>query len=382
MRVCAFHLIHGVIPISGEDPSEKDLIRTLIDFGFERMTAGRQVYLDFPKTIKDIDHLTHLPLSQTLMFVDRLIRESDDDAERFKELAKTGCKFVVESAQFPIFMEDIRQNTKVAVINVGVLDISSVKSRVTEAKSNRLRTLAIGVDSVSLYHQCVALGFDYFEGSFDMKPAYHPGREVPLNRAVLIHLMTRLQDPRVTIDELEVLVSSDVGLSFRLLRLVNSACAAVSERVESIRSALLILGIKKVVSLVSLLAISGIEDKPAQLLVTAMIRARMCELIAESMDYEIPEKYFTAGLLSILDALFDLPMETILQQMPLTSELNDALLNPAKSNTIGKVVDLVVRYESGDWSIFEQDSTLSGTMLASYVTSIAWAEEAMEVTRI
>ena len=92
------------------------------------------------------------------------------------------------------------------------------------------------------------------------------------------------------------------------------------------RQALVLLGIDNVKRWATLLALSGIDDKPEELLVTSLVRARMRELLAEAYRERDHDAYFTAGMSSVIDALIDTPMADVLARLPLPDDLKRALL--------------------------------------------------------
>jgi EAL and modified HD-GYP domain-containing signal transduction protein len=173
--------------------------------------------------------------------------------------------------------------------------------------------------------------------------------------------------------ELEDLIRQDVSLSYRLLRMVNSAYYALDTKVESIRHALVILGLKQIRAWLTILAMSEVNDRSNTLMTTAMIRGKMCELLALSMGYKQEDRFFTVGLLSILDAIMDLPMKEVLESLPLTDDINQALLK--HTGSLGELLGCVIAYENGEWNTVDTTGLSSIALRDSYLASIAWASE-------
>ena len=167
------------------------------------------------------------------------------------------------------------------------------------------------------FENCKEFGFDFYQGYFLAKPRVFSGRRLPTNRFSLLKLLSCLYDPDVDMRELEELIRQDVSLSYRLLRMVNSAYYALDTKVESIRHALVILGLKQIRSWLTILAMSEVNDRSTTLMTTALIRGKMCELLASASGNKQEDRFFTVGLLSILDAIMDLPMEKVLESLPL-----------------------------------------------------------------
>ena len=140
------------------------------------------------------------------------------------------------------------------------------------------------------------------------------------------------------------------------------------------------MGMDHVKNWASMLALSKIEDKPGELLVMALVRANMSYELAKKMQANNPDSYFTAGMLSILDALLDRPMDEILEKLPLSSEIRDALLD--KSGDMGRVVDCVLNYEQGRWDdVLEGCSTdMAMDYLNDTYLSAVHTTEALQVS--
>ena len=142
-------------------------------------------------------------------------------------------------------------------------------------------------------------------------------------------------------------IAQDIAFSYRILRYVNSAALALPRKIESIHQAVVILGMQTIKSWTTLLALSQVDNKPAELVVTAMVRGKMAEELARAEKYEGPDTFFTIGLFSALDALMDNTMEEILTQLPLAEHISNALLH--HQGVHGEILSCVLAYERGEW---------------------------------
>ena len=189
----------------------------------------------------------------------------------------------------------------------------------------------------------------------------------------MLQLITRLQDPEAGMDELERLVTCDPALSYRLLKYINSAYCGMPVEVTSIRQALVLVGTTMVRSWATLLLLSRLSDgKPSELIVTALVRARMCELLGADDGERDDNQYFTVGLLSVLDALLDLPMEEVVDGLPFDNEVCAAL--STQGGRLGSTLARVVDYEQNLVSPMDVDPALTD----AYVQALAWASETQQ----
>ena len=199
------------------------------------------------------------------------------------------------------------------------------------------------------------------------------GQRLPNNRLAILHLLSRLQNPDVSPGELENLIAQDVAFSFRILRYVNSAAFALPRKIESVHQAVVILGLQTIKSWTILMAMSKVDDKPAELVVTAMVRGKMAEAMAKSLGSPNPESFFTVGLFSALDALMDNTMEEILTQLPLADHITDALLHHKGAH--GEALQCVLSYERGEWDQIQYTSLTMPQISDCYLAAVQWATE-------
>jgi EAL and modified HD-GYP domain-containing signal transduction protein len=123
--------------------------------------------------------------------------------------------------------------------------------------------------------------------------------------------------------------------------------------------------------LADLIMLASMDDKPSELTVTALVRARMCESIAAMLGFKNKEAYFTVGLFSCLDAFLDCPMAEAVQSLPLSGEMNDALVH--HSGLMGKVLGCVLFYENARWERLDVLRLDREKLRAAYLDSIAWS---------
>ncbi|MDH5185306.1 MAG: HDOD domain-containing protein, partial [Gammaproteobacteria bacterium] len=237
------------------------------------------------------------------------------------------------------------------------------------------KLLAEKVETQAQYELCQELGFEFYQGYYFSKPNTITGTHIPASRLSTLHLIARIQDANVGMDELEDIIAMDAGLTYKLLKIVNSAAFSLNRQVDSIKSALIILGITHVKNWASMLALSKIEDKPHELLITALVRANMSYEIARQIRVDNPDSYFTAGMLSILDALIDKPMKEIVPHLPLSAELQLALLE--RKGPMGEILQCITNYEKGAWDKVQSCSNHLGlgSINIAYLKAVKTTEE-------
>jgi c-di-GMP phosphodiesterase len=245
---------------------------------------------------------------------------------------------------------------------------------VLQAHASRATPLAAGLYEHSDYRRANELGFRLFTGPFIATPRVTAMRQVPIDHISTLVALSELQSTKATIEALEDVINHDVGLSVKLLRYINSAYFGMRQRIGSIRQAVMMLGSNGVSRWALLVALTGGPSVPRELAVMALTRARMCELLGARYDDVEPDELFTIGLLSVADALLDLPLEAIVSQLPLSEDVAAALLR--YQGALGSILDAVVTYERGDFEAPSVRTHRDGLGVA-YRSALGWAQNTL-----
>ena len=257
----------------------------------------------------------------------------------------------------------------VDIVKVELLgrDPAAVEADVERLRAHDVTLLAEKVETHEEYDRCAALGFELFQGYFFCKPETMSARGVAPNRLAMLQLVAALQDPGIDFADLEQLISRDVALSYRLLRYINSAFFGLRREVDSIGRALALLGLENVKRWSTLSIFAGIDEKPRELILTGLARARFCELAGPRIVGEGgAERLFTMGLFSVIDGLMDAPMADVLAAIPFPAEMVDALVE--RKGRHGELLDAALFCERGEFP--------SAELAALHLESLAWASEA------
>jgi EAL and modified HD-GYP domain-containing signal transduction protein len=136
------------------------------------------------------------------------------------------------------------------------------------------------------------------------------------------------------------------------------------------------MGLQHIKQWVTLIALASIPNKPSQLMVLAMTRAKMCEQLGGSSDKNSKKKLFTVGLFSVLDALLDKKMDKILNELPLADDIKGALLR--YEGGMGLILKSVISYEQGHWDDIQISQSTSGMLSEKYLTAVSWADKVIQ----
>jgi EAL and modified HD-GYP domain-containing signal transduction protein len=214
------------------------------------------------------------------------------------------------------------------------------------------------------------VGFELFAGPFYASRHKAAVRKVPVGEMGTLVSLAAMQSGSATIEELEQVIDRDVGLSVKLLRYINSAHVGMRGSITSIRQAVMMLGSRGVSRWALLVALTGGPSTPRELSVVGLTRARMCELLGSGSADIAGDELFTVGLLSVADALLEVPLETIVEELPLAEDVAGALLR--RDGPAGAILNAVVSYEQGEFDASSLQSHGRG-IASSYRDALGWA---------
>ena len=305
------------------------------------------------------------------------VEVNDELIAAVRKLSDSGYKIALDDFIYHDKMLPLIEIADIIKIDILQLDENNLREHVKKLKLFNVELLAEKVETPEQYDLCKELGFNYFQGYFFCKPKIVGNQRAPTNRITIVNLLSKLQNPDVNIEELEILISEDLALSYRLLKYINSASFSLRREVDSIQHAIVMLGLNTIRSLANLMLMSKIDDKPISLLIIAIIRAHMCEQLAINVDKKMKDSFFTTGLFSVIDALMDSSMEDIVAQLPLTIELKDALLE--QKGIMGEALKCCIAFERADWENVKFQNLDAQIIQKAYFDALVWSNSAVSL---
>ncbi len=364
----------------GDLASTQVIVTAFMEVGLEHIVGSHRAYINL--TRRFVTGGMPLPMTpdQVMLEVLEDIAIDEESLGGLRRLADQGFKLVLDDFVYSPEFDPVLEFAHGVKLDVLALDDRQLRDHVDLAHKYKLSIVAERVETQAMYEHCRDLGCDLFQGFFFCRPQIIRGRPLPGNQLAVLALIARLEAPDVSVDELGRLLVQDVTLSYRLLRYVNCASFALRKEVKSVRQAIVMVGSRVIRNWAALILFSRIRsDKPRELLVTAMIRARMCQSLARLLHRGDPEEAFTTGLFSMIDAILDYPMDELLDQIALVGEIKMALRYG--EGDLGKVLEHAVAYERADWPALEADGVDAKAHTDAYLEAVRWAEANNELLR-
>ena len=336
-------------------------------------------------------NMAHLALSQEMLVRGEIppvdptqvllrVRYEDAIAERLApvivDVAKRGYKLQLDDPPGRAFNFEILRHFDVLAIDLGHWSLEDAAAVVPHLGFRRTLALATGVSTHEQREAAKGVGFEWFSGPFFCTPNMLGGTQLSIGDLRTVVELCRLQNDEASLEKLTAVIEQDLGLGVRLLKYMNSAYFGFSGRVRSIAQAATMLGTRGL-SRWALIAAALGDSNPVsrELALTGLTRARACELVGLDCDASLDrDELFTIGLLSTADAVFRMPMEQVVTELPLDEAVIAALLD--RTGPSGEILSAVIAYENGEFLAPSLNSRLIENS-AAYRESLAWARRAV-----
>jgi EAL and modified HD-GYP domain-containing signal transduction protein len=348
------------------------LINTFIEMGAERVIGRSRAFVHMTPELLDDKLLSLFDPAQLVLQLMPDLAYDQDVLERVDQLRAAGYGISVDDLLVHEGTLPLIERAHFIKVDISAIPREELGDHVAELRRHPAALVAEKVETHEQFALCRALGFDFYQGHFFARPNLVAGRALGEDRLSVMHLLSALHNPAVELNEVQEIIQRSVSLSYRLLRYVNSAAYNLPRKIESIAQAAVVLGQRRLRDMVTLLALTGADDRPQALTHVVLTRAQVCARLAQS-GRGSAEMAFTVGLFSGLDALMDLPVEELLAQLPLADETCRAILH--REGPLGQVLDAALALERGD----QQSAALAALAPspAVYWESADWATQAL-----
>lgn len=381
MAVMAYELLYRPSPAATRaaitDPRQATLeviSSAALEIGLDRLSGGQPVHINFPMEL--LTDVPDLPLPPNLVVIEVLedVRAEPAVVAGIRKLRARGHRIALDDYSPQISDPRLLELADIVKLEITHPPAGELAKLVRELKPRGLQLIAENVETPEDFESSVALGFSGFQGYFLQHPQTFRAKRVPSSRLSTLRLVASLSNEQYSIDEIELLISQNVSMSYHVLRCINSSYYNLPRKVDSIRQAIVILGVNHLRQLCSLLCLQGFDDRPPSLFLNAMTRARMCEQLGQLGGAKDTGAFFITGLFSLLNAMTGMPTQKIVEELPLSPAVCRALV--AGEGDLGKALKCTRAYERAAWDHVTYGNLSPGLIRAAYVDALFWAEQA------
>jgi EAL and modified HD-GYP domain-containing signal transduction protein len=378
LNIFAYELLfrgRGFDLTNKDDVTNQIITEKILDVGIDNIVDKHRAFINF-STQDILDKIPFsLPKNRIVIEISENVKIDDSRViDNLREMSKQG--YVIALGNF-VFTEARKPLVEFAnIVKLDILEMGEMKTRdaIAQLAPYNLKILAEKVEAHSEYAYLCELGCEYFQGFFFSKPNLVEGRRMGVNQLAAVRLLTTINNPNVEFDELTKVISEDIGLSYKLLHYINSAFFSIPTKIESIGQAITYLGMVELKRWINILMLSSLSDKPAVVMQNALIRGKMCELLAQIVGQKTAN-FFLIGMLSSLDSILDISLEDALEQLPLGDDIIDAILH--HKGLGGEALNCVLSYEHWDTGSISFSNVDQAKIGEVYMESINWATKVM-----
>lgn len=254
----------------------------------------------------------------------------------------------------------------------------AAQSEIIKKFRNKVTFLADRIETWGDYKVARDMGYALFQGYFFLWPsASLQQKEIKALDVCLISILSELDKPEPDFKNISEIIEHDLGLSYKLLRLVNSAYMAPKYRIKSISHALTYLGTRELHQWISMLMFSGVKSaENTELIKMSLIRGKLMALAARELQLgDTGSEPFFTGLFSLIDVILNKDINELLVGLPISEDVKVALRGG--SNTLQTLLAFVISYEQAEWHMIEDKYPLNiitpERMVSLYIEAHRWA---------
>lgn len=363
----------------GDQATSVTLLNAFMEIGLDRITGPHKAFINL--TRRFFVDLPPIPFP-----ADRVVLEVLEDVEvddsliaGITKMSSDGFELAMDDYEFQRELDDVLPLMHYIKVEITEDNIPTLKRRLPELRATGAKLLAEKVETAEQFEQLKALGFDYFQGYFFARPDLIKTDRLKENSVMVVQLLGRLNDPSVPMDEVVKLVSQDPALSYKVLRFINSAAVGLRAKVDSIQHAVVLMGLQRIRAWATLFALSGLDNRPMEILNIGLLRANLCEKLARMCSIGEPETAYTVGLLSVIDAMLGQPMDELMAELPLPAETKKAIA--AHEGPYGKLLQFSILMERNEWIQDKCGNLPLDELMRAYAESTEAAFKTLEVLR-
>lgn len=348
-------------------------------FGIKDITNNKRAFINFTEELIKKEVATILPSSSMVIEILEDIEPTDEVILACQKLKKKG--FILALDDFIFHKKYVKLIELADIIKIDFkLTIGEDRKKILELSNinNKIKFLAEKVENEEDYHTAFKLGYTYFQGYYFSEPVTLSRKCIPVNKHIAWKIMNIINKDDFNYNEIETLMMQDLGISYKILKLINSSLYYLKNKVSSIRSAITYIGKRELAKWLYIILLNDLKvNTQNELIKISLLRAKLCELICDMTIYK-PQKFsaYMTGLFSMADVILNCPIKVIINDLCMVDEIKDGLLE--EKNPLNSILKLVICYEKGLWDevIYYADKIKIDPNEISevYLKSLKWAD--------
>ncbi len=363
--------------IDGETATSSLLSSSFFTVGIENISNGKQVFINFTEELLLRGIPMMFPEEKVIVEILESVPPTDAVISACQNLQEKGYALALDDFIYDRNLVPLIEIAKFIKVDFRLTPMEEIATLVSALKKYPCRLLAEKIETHQEFNQAKEMGFEFFQGYFFARPEVLRNKEISSSQLVLIKLICEINKAEFDINNLETLINQDISISYKLLKYLNSSYFSRVQPISSIKQAITFLGEYGIRMFVSLIVASKLsEQKPSELIRVSMIRANVLFRIGEELNLPSTE-LFILGMFSLIDAMLDNSMENLVGQLPLTPDVQEALVG--RTGKLFPFLHLIESYETCNWDCLEDDvakiSIAADKLIDFYVDAVKQADQ-------
>ncbi len=334
-RLYGYELLYRGAPgrmlgqVSGEQATASLLSSAFLTGDIEVISNKRLCFINFTQDLLENKLALNFPKAKIVVEILENVEPTPEVIAVCRSLKKNGYTLALDDFVYHRKFEPLLELAKIVKIDIRLTPLNTLVRTLNLLKHHPVKLLAERVETKEEFELANRLGFSYFQGYFFSKPERIGITEISSIKVNLIRLLAEVTKKEVEIERLRDIIATDVAITYKLMRFLNSAYYYLLQEVKSVRHAVALLGEKELRRFVLMVIVSELAtDKPDELVRLVLLRSKFCELLGDAVDLsenQCADLYMT-GLFSLLDAMLDCQMSEVLEKLPVDAVVKETLL--------------------------------------------------------
>ncbi len=345
--------------------------------GFEKISAGRPMFFNCPREFLLRDYVSLFPPKSVVVELLETIHPDEEIVEACKRLKAAGYSIALDDFVDSPLWAPLVALADIIKVDFRLTDLNEQRAIVSRYAGSNIRMLAEKVETQEEFAAGMQMGYSLFQGYFFCHPEMMQHHSLPSFKLAYLELLRAATAREFDIQKLALKIKYEASLTFRLLRYLNSAFFGLRAEIRSVQHALSLLGEREMRKWIAVVSVGVLADgKPDELMTVPLVRGRFCELLAPLAGIaEDSNDLFMMGLLSLMDAILDQPLDSIMAELPVRGEIKEALLS--RTGLYWQLLEIAIAQERADWEEVSRLVSALGMneeqVSSLYVSAVDWS---------
>ncbi len=363
----------------GDRATSSVITQLFANLDINSILGNKPAFINFThnQLIQKIPYM--LPKSRIVIEVLETVTANKKLISSLKDLKDQGYTIALDDYIYKTKNADLIKYADIIKIDVLNQSKQDIEKQLIPLKHFTGILLAEKIESREQFSWCKELGFEYFQGFFLNKPDNIKGKAITENKMNMLQLLGKLNDDNVSMADAEDMILQIPKLSYRVLQLANSASAYKNRSTDSLQDAIKQLGLLQIRNWLNLMLLVSMDNVATDLLSQTLIRAKMCESVAQAIHYPNPAQAYTVGMLSTMEGILNEKMPALLAKIKLCDSLNEALLT--HGGKLGEILKFIINHEQAHFNQLDTLEINADEITKAYLNSIEYSNTVMKTIR-